>query len=92
MIDRNTGLVLGGGGLRGVFTCGVLDCFIDFKLLFEDFPYNKTMDLIERLEDKGRIIVIRPQRPVEVGRMEKDTSKLRSLYQEGYDIAANIIA
>ena len=37
-IDQNTGLVLEGGGLRGVFTCGVLDCFMDFKLLFEDFP------------------------------------------------------
>lgn len=66
MIDRNTGLVLEGGGLRGVFTCGVLDCFMDHGIRF---PFT-----------------------VEVGRMEKDTSKLRSLYQEGYDIAANIIA
>lgn len=49
--------------------------------------YNRTMDLIERLEDEGRITVIRPVRPVEVGRMEKDTAKLAALYQEGYDIA-----
>jgi len=34
-IDSNTALVLEGGGLRGVFTCGVLDFF---------------MDLIERLK------------------------------------------
>lgn len=27
-IDENTALVLEGGGLRGVFTCGVLDCFM----------------------------------------------------------------
>lgn len=49
--------------------------------------YNRTMDLIERLEDEGRITVIRPLRPVEVGRMEKDTAKLRALYDEGYVLA-----
>ena len=53
--------------------------------------YNQTMDLIERLEDEGRITVIRPIRPVEVGRMEKDTAKLTMLYQEGYDIARSHI-
>ena len=54
--------------------------------------YNQTIDLIERLEDEGRITVIRPIRPVEVGRMEKDTAKLTMLYQEGYDIARSLIA
>lgn len=53
--------------------------------------YNRTLDLIERLEDEGRITVIRPLRPVEVGRMEKDTAKLTALYQEGYDIAEKLI-
>lgn len=52
--------------------------------------YNRTMDLIERLEDEGRITVIRPLRPVEVGRMEKDTAKLRDLYEEGYALADSI--
>lgn len=52
--------------------------------------YNRTMDLIERLEDEGRITVIRPLRPVEVGRMEKDTAKLRALYEEGYALADSI--
>ena len=42
---------------------------------------------IEKLEEKGKITVIRPIRPIEVSRMEKDTAKLLSLYQEGYDIA-----
>ena len=54
--------------------------------------YNRTMDLIDRLEDEGRIIVIRPVRPVEVSRMEKDTDKLRALYQEGYKVAEALIA
>lgn len=45
------------------------------------------MDIIEKLEEKGKITVIRPIKPIEVSRMEKDTAKLLSLYQEGYDIA-----
>ena len=34
MIDGKTALVLEGGGLRGVFTCGVLDCFMDKGIHF----------------------------------------------------------
>lgn len=33
---EKTGLVLEGGGMRGVFTCGVLDFMMDHKL---EFPY-----------------------------------------------------
>ena len=33
-IDKNTALALEGGGLRGVFTCGVLDCFMDNGVRF----------------------------------------------------------
>lgn len=53
--------------------------------------YNRTMDLVERLEKEGRIVVIRPVKPVEVGRMEKDTSKLAALYEEGYNEAYRLI-
>ena len=31
-IDESTGLVLEGGGMRGVFTCGVLDYFMDHDI------------------------------------------------------------
>ena len=54
--------------------------------------YNKTMELIERLEDEGNILVIRPVKPIEVGRMEKNTDKLRDLYQEGYEITEQLTA
>ena len=33
-IDCNTGLVLEGGGMRGVFTCGVLDAFMKHDVWF----------------------------------------------------------
>lgn len=52
--------------------------------------YNKQIELIERMEEEGNAIVIRPQRPIEVDRMERDTAKLLALYQEGYDCAAQI--
>ena len=42
------------------------------------------------MEEEGNAIVIRPQRPIEVDRMERDTAKLLALYQEGYDCAAQI--
>lgn len=50
------------------------------------------MDLIERFEEEGRITVIRPLRPIEVSRMEKDIAKLTALYKEGYEIAERIIS
>ena len=53
--------------------------------------YNNTMDLIERLEEEGRITVIRPVRPVQVGRMEKDIVKLTALYKEGYEVAERFV-
>ena len=36
-IDKRTGLVLEGGGMRGIFTVGVLDCFMDHGVRF---PYT----------------------------------------------------
>ncbi len=46
--------------------------------------YNAQLELVERLEAAGRIVCIRPERPMEVGRMEKDTDKLERLYEEGF--------
>ncbi len=48
--------------------------------------YNEQLELVERLEELGKIVCIRPQRPMEVGRMEKDTDKLERLYQEGFTL------
>ena len=59
-------------------------------LLRRNEVYNQAMELVERLEAEGKALVIRPLKPVEVGRMEKDTAKLTALYQEGYDIAQKI--
>ena len=52
--------------------------------------YNAQMELVETMEREGRVEVLRPVRPVEVKRIERDTDKLLALYQEGYDLAAQI--
>ena len=53
--------------------------------------YNRTMEMVERMEAEGKAVVIRPSNPVVVGRMEKDTSKLIALYEEGYAIATKLL-
>ncbi len=47
--------------------------------------YNRQLDMIERMEDWGDIVAIRPQRPMEVDRVCRDTEKLERLYEEGYE-------
>ena len=39
------------------------------------------------MEAAGEIVVIRPQKPVVVDRIERDIKKLRELYEEGYRCA-----
>ena len=52
--------------------------------------YNEQIELVERLEQQGEITVLRPERPIVVDRMERDTRKLLDLYDEGYECAARI--
>ncbi len=52
--------------------------------------YNDQLELVERLEDEGKVIVIRPERKVEVGRMETSVKKLTALYDEGYACAKKV--
>ena len=55
--------------------------FLKYSFFFEQ------LDLVEQLEDKGRIVVIRPEKPMEVDRIETDIKKLTDLYEEGYACA-----
>lgn len=68
------------------------------KFVYKDYPrlrvalsrrteeYNRQLDLIERMEDWGEIVVIRPERPLEVGRITQDVVKLELLYEEGFQL------
>lgn len=55
-----------------------------------NIEYNKQIALVEELEERGDIVVIRPERPIEVGRMERDVKRLIALYDEGYDLASRV--
>lgn len=52
--------------------------------------YNEQISFVEQQEMEGKLVVIRPERPIEVGRMERDTSKLLKLYDEGYALASAV--
>ncbi|HBM70664.1 MAG TPA: patatin family protein [Firmicutes bacterium] len=73
------------------------------KSLYKDYPlllnaflkshekYNKDMDLLDRLEEEGRVCVIRPDFEVNVGVACKDKQELLSLYDRGFhDGTSNI--
>ncbi|NBD24223.1 patatin-like phospholipase family protein [Paenibacillus glycinis] len=49
--------------------------------------YNGQVDYIREQEQRGNVFVIRPQQPLQVGRMEKDSAKLDALYLQGYEDA-----
>lgn len=46
--------------------------------------YNRTLEEIARLEAAGEILVIRPSRNPDIGRMEKRPEKVMEVYQLGY--------
>lgn len=48
--------------------------------------YNEQLDLVERLEAEGKIMVIRPEKQLRVDRIERNADRLQDLYDEGYAI------
>jgi predicted patatin/cPLA2 family phospholipase len=73
------------------------------KLFYKKYPklqeainqraanYNKTLDLIEKLEAEGKALVIRPEKPLQVSRIEKDINKLVDLYNEGFELTSRFV-
>ena len=74
------------------------------KLFYGEYPrlrvalsrrveeYNKQLELIERMEDWGEVICIRPERPMEVDRLCRDVEKLGALYEEGFMLGEQFIS
>lgn len=53
--------------------------------------YNRQLELVEQLEDEGKIIAIRPMERLEVDRLESNSAKLTALYEEGYACAEHVL-
>lgn len=49
--------------------------------------YNRILDMVEKKEKAGEVIVLRPKENNGIGRIEKDKEKLMALYQQGYEDA-----
>lgn len=68
------------------------------RLFYKEYPrlrvvlshhveaYNEQLALLERMEDWGEVVCIRPERPLEVDRMCRDVKKLEALYEEGFQL------
>lgn len=48
------------------------------------------MNQTVQLEAKGDIVVIRPEKPIQVDRIERNIKKLEDLYHEGYECAKKV--
>ena len=53
--------------------------------IYRNHVDNKTMELVERLEEEEKIFVIRPLVPT-VSRLERDETALTAFYQHGYNL------
>ena len=72
-------------------------------LIYDEYPrlrvalshrieaYNEQLEMMERMERWGEIVVIRPERPLEVGRVTRDTDKLERLYEEGLRLGEDFL-
>lgn len=45
--------------------------------------YNQSIAELRQWEEEGRLFVIRPSRPIEIGTMERDPEKLQEIYDLG---------
>ena len=49
--------------------------------------YNSQTERLKTLEKEGRVFVLRPASPLEIGKTEKDPSRLQAVYDEGRRLA-----
>ena len=69
-----------------------------FKLFYRNYPhlvktlgnryrtYNEQVEEIIRLEKQNKIFVIRPNVPLNIGRLERDETKIKTVYELGEKI------
>lgn len=70
---------------------------LPYNLIYKKYPnfiktaiqqyehYNRTLDLIKKYENEGRIIVLRPSQDLKIARVEKNTKKLEAIHKLGVD-------
>lgn len=53
--------------------------------------YNAQVKAVERLAEAGSAFIIRPERPLEIGRLENDPEKVQRVYDQGCRDARNAL-
>lgn len=53
--------------------------------------YNENMKQIEKMEKEGKILVIRPEAPLKIGRLENNPEKTQEIYDIGYQDGLKMI-
>ena len=53
------------------------------RLLKRHNVYNSSVELLKQWEDEGKAFVIRPSKPIEIGRIETNPDKLQEVYDLG---------
>ncbi|MDO4616585.1 MAG: patatin family protein [Lachnospiraceae bacterium] len=56
---------------------------IEQRMLVRHETYNKAVEKLCEMEKRGEVFIIRPSEPIEIGRLEKDPSKLQAVYDLG---------
>lgn len=59
-------------------------------VLHQHETYNRRLNELEAEEAAGRLLVIRPSQPLQVGRYSQDRAELEQLYRNGWDDAAAV--
>lgn len=52
--------------------------------------YNEIIDYIEKKVEEGKVFVIQPEKKLHVARIEKNSSKLKEAYMDGYQTAKKL--
>ena len=60
------------------------------KLIERHNNYNNSLQRLKKLEEEGKVFVIRPSAPIEISRMEKNADKLQAVYDFGQKDAKEI--
>ena len=61
------------------------------KVATRHIRYNKALEQIKEEEAAGTVFVIRPKKPVNIGRLEKNKEKTQALYEDGYHDGKELI-
>ena len=72
-------------------------CYKKYPAFYETLKnrylrYNETLDYIAEREKSGDLFVIRPDKPLAVGKTEHDPEKMRAAYGVGREKGANVLS